>query len=200
MRVLVACEYSGTVRDAFLRAGHDALSCDLLPTDVAGPHYQGDVLDIIGEGWDLMIAHPPCTFLTLAGVRWLHDPERFPTRRADMERAADFFASLLAAPVPRIAVENPVMHGDAIARIGRRPDQYIHPHEFGHHERKRTGLWLSGLPPLLADQDGLALTMSRPAAHRDRIHRAPPGPDRWKLRSTTYPGIAAAMVAQWGHL
>ncbi len=190
MRVLVACEYSGTVRDAFLRHGHDAMSCDLLPTDVPGPHYQGDVLDILDDGWDLMIAHPPCTYLTNSGVRWLHErPERWEY----LDQAALFFRVLLDAPVPRSAIENPIMHRYARERIGgRRPDQIIQPWMFGHGETKATGLWLKSLPPLLAT----VVSTGR----EGRIHKLPPSDDRWKIRSATFPGIADAMAQQWGGL
>lgn len=194
MRVLVACEYSGRVRDAFLAAGHDAISCDLLPTDVPGPHYQGDVRDILGDGWDLMIAHPECTYLCNSGVRWLStDITRWPR----MVEGAVFFRQLLEADIPRIAVENPVMHGHAAKIIGRRQDQVIQPWMFGHPEKKATGLWLKGLPPLLSTDDVRDVMANLPKSQTDRIHYASPGPDRWKLRSTTYRGIAAAMAQQW---
>ena len=196
MRVLVACEYSGTVRDAFIAAGHDAVSCDLLPTDAPGPHHQGDVFDIIGDGWDLMIAHPPCTFLCNSGVRWLYD-HRYPNRWQDLIDGATFFRKLLDAPIPRIAVENPTMHGWATKIVGRRQDQTIQPWMFGHPEKKATGLWLKGLPPLIATDDVRDVMATLPKSETDRIHYASPGADRWKLRSTTYAGIAAAMAAQW---
>jgi hypothetical protein len=189
MKVLVACEFSGIVRDAFLARGHEAMSCDILPTESPGPHYQGDVRDILGEGWDLMIAHPPCTYLTNSGVRWLHErPERW----AALNDACEFFRDLLAAPIPRIAVENPVPHRYAMDRIGQRYAQSIQPWQFGHGETKRTCLWLKGLPVL----EPTEIVGGRDA----RVHRATPGPDRWKLRSLTFPGIAAAMADQWGSL
>ena len=197
VRVLVACEYSGTVRDAFIAAGHDAMSCDLLPTDVPGPHYQGDVFDIIGDGWDLGIFHPPCTFLCNSGVRWLYD-DRYPNRWQDMVDGAVFFRALLEAPIPRIAVENPTMHGWAAKIIGRRQDQTVQPWMFGHPEKKATGLWLKGLPPLIATDDVRDVMATLPKSETDRIHYASPGADRWKLRSTTYAGIARAMAQQWG--
>jgi hypothetical protein len=187
MRVLVACEYSGTVRDAFIAKGHDAISCDLLPTDVPGPHYQGDVFDIIDDGFDLMIAHPPCTYLCNSGVRWLHtDPERW----NHMREGAEFFRRLLDAPIPRKAIENPIMHKYAVEIIGRRQDQVVQPWWFGHGETKATGLWLEGLPPLIAT--------NVVEGREGRIHKMPPGPDRWKHRSTTFEGIALAMASQWG--
>lgn len=195
MKVLVACEYSGIVRDAFLRVGHDATSCDLLPTESPGPHYEGDVLDLLGDGWDLMVAHPPCTFLTRSGARWLHEK---PGRWMDLIEGAAFFRDLLDAPIPRIAVENPRMHKYAVRIVGRRQDQTIEPWMFGHPETKATGLWLKGLPPLLATEDVRAVMESLPMRERARTHYVPPGPDRWKLRSATLPGIAAAMADQWG--
>lgn len=197
LRVLVACEYSGAVRDAFLRAGHDAMSCDLLPTDAPGPHHQGDVFDVLGDGWDLMIAHPPCTYLTNSGVRWLHSD---PTRWQDMVDGAVIFRDLLNAPIPRVAVENPVMHGYAAKIVGQRQTQVIQPWMHGHPETKATGLWLRNLPPLTETDNVRAHMLTLPKAERSRIHYAAPGPDRWKLRSTTYAGIAAAMADQWGRL
>lgn len=183
MRVLIACEYSGTVRDAFIRAGHDAMSCDLLPTDRDGPHYEGDVFDIIGDGFDLMIAHPPCTHLAVSGAR------HFAEKRADgrQQEALAFVRRLMEAPIPMIALENPV---SIISTKIRRPDQIIQPWQFGHGETKSTCLWLKGLP-LLKPTDIVD-------GRSDRIHKMPPSPDRWKLRSTTYQGIASAMADQWG--
>jgi len=183
MRVLVACEYSGTVRDAFIRAGHDALSCDLLPTDSPGPHYQGDVRDILADGWDLMIAHPPCTHLAVSGARWFKD------KQVEQAEALEFVRLLLDAPIPRIALENPV---SIISSRIRKPDQIIQPWQYGHGETKATCLWLKGLPPLVPTD----IVSGREA----RIHKLPPSPDRWKIRSTTYQGIAAAMAGQWGAL
>jgi hypothetical protein len=195
VRVLVACEYSGAVRDAFLALGHDAMSCDLLPTDVSGPHYEGDVFDVLDDGWDLMVAHPPCTYLCNSGVRWLStDITRWP----HMIDGAVFFRRLLNAPIPRVAVENPIMHGHAAKIIGERQAQVVQPWMFGHPEKKGTGLWLRGLPPLLATDDVRDAMATLPKSVTDRIHMASPGPDRWKLRSTTYAGIAAAMAEQWG--
>lgn len=195
MRVLVACEYSGTVRDAFIALGHDAMSCDLLPTDAPGPHYEGDVFDIIGNGWDLMVAHPPCTYLCNSGVRWLStDIKRWP----NMIDGAVFFRSLLEADIPQIAVENPIMHKHAAKIIGRRQNQVVQPWMFGHPEQKATGLWLKGLPPLVATDDVREVMKSQPKSVTQRLHYASPGPDRWKLRSTTFAGIAVAMAAQWG--
>ena len=183
MRVLVACEYSGRVRDAFIRGGHDAMSCDLLPTDVEGPHYQGDVFDIINNGWDLMIAHPPCTDLAVSGAR------HFAAKIADgrQGRALDFVRRLLDAPVERIALENPI---SIISSKIRKPDQIIQPWQFGHGETKATCLWLKNLPKLIPTN----IVEGREA----RIHKMPPSADRWKKRSETYLGIASAMAEQWG--
>lgn len=183
MRVLVACEYSGRVRDAFLALGHEALSCDLLPTEVPGPHYQGDVRDLLAEQWDLLIAHPPCTDLAVSGAR------HFAVKRADgrQQRALDFVRVLMSAPVARIALENPV---SVISSAIRKPSQVVHPWQFGHGEVKATCLWLKGLP-LLRPTDVVPGRVAR-------VHRLPPSPDRWKERSRTYPGIAQAMAHQWG--
>lgn len=206
LRVLVACEYSGAVRDAFRALGHDAMSCDLLDTDVAGPHYKGDVFEIIGDGWDLMVAHPPCTYLTNSGVRWLRERTRagdaYTARAIDrwpaMIDGALFFRRLLDAPIPRVAVENPTMHGYATSIVGEKATQTVHPWQHGHTQTKATGLWLRGLPPLLETDNVKAETMALPYAERSMIHYASPGVDRWKVRSATFPGIAAAMAAQWG--
>lgn len=208
MKVLVACEYSGTVRDAFARHGHHAVSCDLLPSDTPGLHHQGDVRELLNDGsWDLMVAHPPCTYLCRAGARWLHDQRpstpsclRGADRWQALEDASQFMRELLSAPIPRIAVENPRPYGPAGQRIGSLPDQYVQPYEFGHLERKQTGLWLRNLPPLVATSDLKAETLALPKSVTDKVHRAPPSPDRWKLRSITYRGIAEAMAEQWGNL
>jgi len=183
MRVLVACEYSGRVRDAFIAMGHDAMSCDLLPTDVQGPHYQGDVRDVIGDGWDLMICHPPCTHLAVSGAR------HFAAKKASgvQDEALDFVRFLLDAPIPMIALENPV---SIISSRIRKPDQVIQPWQFGHGETKATCLWLKGLPKLAPTN----IVSGRDA----RVHKMAPSPDRWKERSRTYAGIAAAMADQWG--
>jgi len=196
MKVLVACEYSGRVRDAFIAKGHDAVSCDLLPTDVAGPHIQGDVLEVLNDGWDLMVGHPPCTYFTNSGVSWLHkDPERW----GHLDRAAVFFKSLLDSGIPKICIENPIPHKYAIERIdGRKYTQLIQPYMFGHMETKATCLWLSGLPRLKPTTDLKKETMALPPSKRGRLHWLPPSPDRWKLRSVTFQGIADAMANQWG--
>ena len=189
MRVLVACEYSGKVRDAFIARGHDAISCDILPTESIGPHYQGDVFDIIDQDWDLMIAHPPCTYLCNSGVSWLH---KRPERWGQLKDGAEFFKALLEADIPKIAVENPIMHKYAVDIIGRRQDQIIQPWQFGHGETKATGFWLKGLPKLQPTE----IVEGR----QQRLHLLPPSKDRWKLRSTTYQGIADAMALQWGEI
>ncbi len=181
MRVLVACEFSGTVRDAFIAAGHDAMSCDLLPTDVPGPHHEGDVREVLHDGWDLMIAHPPCTHLAVSGARWFKDKQQ------EQAEALEFVRLLLDAPIEFIALENPV---SVISSRIRKPDQIIQPWQFGHGETKATCLWLKNLPPLTPTD----VVEGREA----KVHRLPPGPDRWKLRSLTYPGIARAMADQWG--
>ena len=196
MRVLVGCEYSGRVRDAFIAQGHDAMSCDLLPTDAPGPHYQGDVFDLDLASFDLAVFHPPCTYLTNSGVTWLHKDL---TRWARLDEAAAFFKRLLNAPVPRLAIENPIMHKYAKERIGGvRQSQVIQPWMFGHPEQKATCLWLKGLPPLQPTHNVKAEMDALPDNERQRLHYLPPSPDRWKLRSTTFQGIADAMAAQWG--
>ena len=184
VRVLIACECSGVVRRAFRRLGFEAWSCDIQPSDDASAfHYQGDVRRILSLGWDLMIAHPPCTYLAVSGARWFKD------RKQEQEDALDFVRLLLDAPVPRIALENPV---SVISTRIRKPDQYIQPWQFGHGETKKTGLWLKNLPKLQPTDivDG----------RESRIHRLPPGPNRGKIRSQTYEGIADAMAHQWGSL
>jgi hypothetical protein len=194
MRVLIACEYSGRVRDAFIAKGHEAMSCDVLPTDAPGPHYQGDVREVLDEGWDLMVAHPPCTYLANSGVSWLHKDE---SRWTKMREGADFFRLLLEAPIPMRAIENPIMHKYAVSIIGRRQDQVLQPWMFGHPEQKATCLWLEGLPNLQPTADVRDEMKGMGDAERQRLHWLPPGPDRWKLRSTTFQGIADAMAEQW---
>lgn len=200
LRVLVACEFSGIVRDAFLSRGHDAMSCDILPTESPGPHYQGDVRDIFDDGWDLMVAHPPCTYLTNAGVRWLYGDYGHKMaasslvgepRWAAMREGATLFRDLLAAPIPMIAVENPIMHKFAVAEIGRRQDQVVQPWMFGEPVQKAVGLWLVGLPPLLATGP---ICLDR----HQLVHKMAPSADRSHKRSVFFPGIAVAMADQWG--
>ena len=183
MRVLVACEYSGRVRDAFLAMGHEAMSCDLLPSDALGPHYQGDVRDVMDYPWDLMIAHPPCTDLSVSGARHF-EAKRLHGRQ---QASVSFFMMLAKSDIPRIAIENPVC---IMSTMWRKPDQIIQPWQFGHGETKATCLWLKGLPPLQPTN----IVEGR----ENRIHRMPPSADRGKLRSETYQGIADAMAAQWG--
>jgi len=195
LRVLVACEYSGTVRDAFTALGHNATSCDILPTDAPGKHYQGDVRDILGDGWDLLIAHPPCTYLSNSGVSWLHkDPKRW----IELFVGADFFKLFVDAPIEKICVENPIMHKYARRLIGGRQSQIVQPWMHGHTESKATGLWLKGLPELKPTRNVKEEMMVLPDRERQRLHYLPPSPERWKLRSTTFSGIAQAMAEQWG--
>jgi len=201
MKVLVACEYSGTVRDAFIKRGHEAMSCDLLPTDVPGPHYQGSVLDILGDGWDLMVAHPPCTHLAVSGSR------HFAAKIADgrQQQGIDFFMALANATIPKIAVENPVC---IMSSRWRKPDQIIQPWQFGHPESKKTCLWLKGLQPLIPTKilplpdSGHWNNQTKDGQNKLMVD------GKWigfndkrtaHLRSKTYQGIADAMAEQWGH-
>lgn len=187
MRVLVACEYSGTVRDAFTKKGHYAISCDLLPTDQPGPHYQGDVRDLLVQKWDLIIAHPPCTRLCNSGVRWLAERNLWD----EMREGAEFFKMFLNA-AEKVCIENPIMHKYATDIIGVKHSQTIQPYEYGHTTSKRTCLWLNNLPLLQP-------TSITPKEQRTQeIWLATPGPDRWKIRSKTFQGIADAMSNQWG--
>lgn len=182
MKVLVACEYSGTVRDAFIAKGHEAISCDLLPSEsFGGGHIQGDVRKILKDGWDLMIAHPPCTDLCVSGARWFKD------KQDSQQDSLDFICRLMLAPIPRIAIENPI---GVISSWVKKPDQIIQPWQFGHGETKATCLWLKGLPHL-SPTDIVS-------GRENRIWKMPPGPERWKERSRTFPGIAKAMAEQWG--
>lgn len=185
LRVLIACEYSGAVRDAFLKRGHEAMSCDLLPTDEPGPHYQGDVRDVLDYPWDLMIAHPPCTHLSVSGAAW------FAEKRMDgrQQSAVSFFMQLAKADIPMIAIENPVC---IMSSMWRKPDQTIQPWQYGHGETKATCLWLKGLQHLQPTN----IVEGR----EQRIHNLPPSEDRWKIRSQTFQGIADAMADQWGGL
>lgn len=194
MKVLIACEFSGTVRDAFIRHGHDAWSCDVLPTEVDGPHIQGDVIPHLSDGWDLMIAHPPCTHLAVSGARY------FAQKRADgrQQAALEFVQQLLDAPIDRIALENPV---SIISSQIRKPDQIIQPFEYGHPESKKTCLWLKNLERLnptdiLPTPDGGKWSNQTPSGQ----NKLAPSPDRWKKRSMTYQNIAEAMANQWGKM
>ncbi len=188
MNVLIACEFSGIVRDAFIRRGHNAISCDLLSSERPGPHFQGDVFDLLSgpfrtgtKKYDLMIAHPPCTHLAVSGARWFKDKHK------EQEEALDFVRRLMALPIPRICIENPI---SIISSRIRKPDQIIQPWQFGHGETKATCLWLKNLPKLVPTK----IVEGRAA----RVHHASPGPDRWKERSRTLTGIAEAMAEQWG--
>ncbi|MBA0328484.1 DNA cytosine methyltransferase [Stenotrophomonas maltophilia] len=183
MRALVACEYSGRVRDALRSRGVDAMSCDLLPTERPGPHYQGDVRDVLHDGWDLLIAHPPCTHLAVSGARW------FKHKQKEQAEALDFVRLLLNAPIPRIALEQPI---SIVASRIAPTSQVIHPWQFGHGERKTTCLWLINLPHLVPT--------NVVAGREERVHRMAPGPDRWKERSRTFQGIADAMADQWSNV
>ena len=185
-KVLIACEYSGIVRDAFIEAGHNAISCDLLPTERPGPHIRGDVRELLREPWDLVIAHPPCTYLCNSGVRWLHErPERW----AQMWDGVAFFLDCLQTKGERVAVENPTPHRYAAAGIGRAPDFAVQPWQFGDPETKRTCFWTRTLPPLIGMQA---------AEPVPRVHRLPPSVDRGKERARFPHGMAAAMARQWG--
>lgn len=202
MKVLVACEFSGIVRDAFIKRGHDAISCDLLPTERPGPHHQGDVFDIIDFGFDLMIAHPPCTRLTNAGVRWLHTPPKgktFDEVWGEFYDGVKFYKALREAKIKKKAIENPVMHKYARAMIGEMDRQIVQPWWFGDKAFKATGLELHDLPKLMPTKK-----LNPPQKGTDEhkawsaIHRMSPGAERSKLRSVTFPGIADAMAEQWG--
>ena len=183
MNVLVACEFSGRVRDAFRAAGHNAWSCDLLESESPGYHIIGDVQKVLNLGWDLMIAHPPCTFLAVSGARWFSDP----VRQENQKDALELVQILMDADIPKICIENPV---GVISSHIRKPDQYVQPWMFGDGETKKTGLWLKDLP--LLEPDNIV------EGRKPVVHHEPPGPDRWKNRSRTYPGIARAMAEQWG--
>jgi hypothetical protein len=204
MRILVACEFSGTVRDAFIKAGHDAMSCDLEPTDVLGPHYQGDMFDIVNDGWDMMIAFPPCTHLAVSGAK------HFAAKRADgrQQQGIDFFMRVISADIPRIAVENPV---GIMSSLYRKPDQIIQPWHFGHEAQKTTCLWLKGLPPLVhtnvvgkgsfyVTKSGKRLPSWSHDASANGKKLGYNTPEIKKIRNKTFQGIADAMASQWGAL
>ena len=194
MKILIACEYSGVVRDAFIKKGHDAISCDILPTEASGPHYSGDVLSILDNGWDMMIAHPPCTYLSVSGIHWNNRGRGW----EETNKALEFVKALMNAPIDRICIENPV---SIISSRIRRPDQSIQPYEFGHDASKKTCLWLKGLPKLTPTQ----IIQPRIVSGKKRWgnqtdsgqNKLPPSKDRWKVRSKTYSGIADAMANQW---
>lgn len=185
MRVLIACEFSGVVRDAFIKEGADAISCDLLPTERPGPHIQGDVLPFLKQPWDLVIAHPPCTYLANSGVRWRVERQEWD----EVKKAVEFFEACYQANSPRVAVENPVMHGYAKRR---KPDFTVQPWMFGDLESKRTCFWTRGLPDLVPE------ITEKPDKVEQSTWKLPPSKNRKKLRSVTFPGIARAMAEQWG--
>lgn len=215
MRVLIACEYSGRVRDAFIKAGHDAVSCDLLETDREGPHYQGNVLEIIDDGWDLMIAHPPCTYLTCS-AEWAYGDGPYhqkvnpgtlvgEERRQAREEAINFVKALYNAPIEMVAIENPI---GVLSKRFREPDQFIQPYEYGDDASKKTCLWLKGLPPLTPTglrsprlaktKDGRGYVFRWGNQTDSGQNKESPSEDRWKIRSTTWQGWADAMAQQWG--
>lgn len=203
MKVLVACEESGVVREAFRKRGHDAWSCDIVPSRIPGQHFQCDVREILGMGWDLMVAHPPCTFLANSGAKHLYigkkkENERDCERWKNMVEAALFFKELLNSDIPLIGVENPVMLGYAVEIIGQKSSQTIQPYMFGHMEQKATCLWLRGLPLLEETNNVYEEMMKLPKRERERVHHMPPGENRQRDRSVTYTGIAKAMAEQWG--
>lgn len=181
MKILIGCEFSGIVRDAFTRRGHDVISCDILPSETPGQHHQGKIEDILHDGYDMMICHPPCTHLAVSGARWFYKKQK------EQAQALDFVRILLNAPIQKIALENPI---SIISSHICKPDQIIQPWQFGHGETKATCLWLKNLPPLIPTK--------RVDGRVSRIHHMPPGPNRWKERSRTYQGIADAMAEQWG--
>jgi hypothetical protein len=192
MKVLIACEYSGRVRDAFIAQGHDAISCDLLPTERVGPHYQGNVFDIINDGFDLMVAHPPCTDLAVSGAAW------FAKKRADgsQHKSIEFFMALVNANIPKICIENPI---GIMSTLWRKPSQIIQPWMFGHPESKATCLWLKGIPLLIPTKNVKPEMELLPRNKQMRMHYLPPSPNRWKIRSETYQGIADAMAERWSN-
>lgn len=204
MRVLVACEFSGTVRDAFAKLGHDAWSCDLEPSDAPGNHYQGNVLAVLNEGWDLLIAHPPCTYLTVTGNKWFKPEykERFPTREQDRIEAKEFFMQLVNAPIDKIAIENPI---GIMSTSYRKPDQIIQPYHFGHEASKSTCLWLKNLPLLkhtnVVDKGEFITYKSGKRMSKWYADAASLSPtERAKIRNKTFQGIADAMAEQWGQV
>jgi hypothetical protein len=202
VKVLIACEYSGRTRDAFRAKGHDAISCDFHPTEVPGPHYQGDVRDILYQDWDLIIAHPDCTYLTNAGVRWLFEDCKATTKERRwelMQDACDFFNLFLDHPCKRVCIENPIPHKYAVERLRRNWDQSVQPWQFGDMTTKRTCYWLTpALPKLVETNNVYEEMMMLPYAERAKVHYASPGLDRWKFRSRTPQGFSEAMAEQWG--
>jgi len=202
MKILIACEFSGIVREAFAARSHDAWSCDIEPTDIPGNHYQGDVMDILHDGWDLMIAHPPCTYLTVTGNKWFKSEykDRFPTRQQDRQDAINFFMLLVNAPIEKIAIENPI---GIMSTTYRKPNQIIHPWQFGHEASKSTCLWLKGLsnlePTNIVDKGEFVTYKSGKRMTKWYADAASKSPqERAKIRNTTFQGIANAMAEQWG--
>jgi len=195
MKVLVACEYSGVVRDAFIKKGHDAISCDLLPTDKPGPHHQGDIYDMLDESWDLIIAHPPCTALTVAGNKWYGEGQPKYEDRLEAAKWTEQLWNRCCYISNKVCFENPV---GVLTRLTSMPKaSYIQPYQFGHLEQKKTGLFLQNLEPLKETNNVYEEMMQLPKRERERLHYLPPSPDRWKIRSTTFQGIADAMADQW---
>lgn len=197
MKVLVGCEYSGVVRDAFIERGHDAISCDLLPTERPGPHYEGDIRDMLNSPFDLAIFHPPCTYLSVSGIHWNNRGRGW----EETEKALDFVRLLMGANIPHIALENPV---SIISSRIRKPDQIIHPYQFGHDASKATCLWLKNLPKLQPTKNIPPRIVNGKPRWANQTNsgqnKLTPSNDRWKLRSTTYPGIAAAMASLWENI
>jgi hypothetical protein len=197
MKILIACEFSGAVRDAFILRGHKALSCDIMPTESPGPHYKGDVRDVLNDGWDMMVAHPPCTYLSVSGIHWNNRGRGW----EETNKALEFVKALMNAPIDKICIENPV---SIISSRIRKPDQSIQPYQFGHNASKKTCLWLKGLPNLTPTQ----IIQPRIVSGKKRWgnqtdsgqNKLPPSKDRWKLRSKTYSGIAEAMANQWSEM
>ncbi len=198
MKVLVGCEYSGTVRDAFISRGHDALSCDLLPSDAGGNHYQGDLFDLLEDRYDLIIAHPPCTALAVSGNAWYGEGQPKYQERLDAVAWTVKLWEACKKAADRVCFENPV---GVLPRLGGMPKpSYVQPYGFGHMEQKKTGLYLHNLPKLKSTKDVYEEMMKLPVNERQRLHYLPPSEDRWKIRSTTYSGVAEAMAEQWGSL
>lgn len=196
MKVLIACEYSGRVRDAFIAKGHDAISCDLLPTDSPGPHYQGDVFDLLNQDWDLIIAHPPCTALAVSGNAWYGEGQpKYQERLEAVEWTKKLWKACKKVS-DKVCFENPV---GVLPRLGGLPKPgYVHPWQHGHMEQKKTGLFLHGLDPIKETENVYQEMIKLPKNERERLHYLPPSEDRWKIRSTTYQGIANAMADKWG--
>jgi hypothetical protein len=203
MRILIACEFSGTVRDAFLKKGHEAVSCDIIDSDVDGPHIKDDVLNHLNEGWDMMIAHPPCTYLANSGVQHMYVGRKkengiCPTRFKEMMEAKEFFIKLLNSNIDKICIENPVPHN--FSKLPKY-SQIVQPYFFGEEAQKKTCLWLKGLPllePTKIVGKGEKYITGKGKSNGSKWYQVPPGPDRWKIRSKTFQSIASAMAEQWG--